>query len=173
MAYEEMSKLENYIQCLHFLRHYSRHVSPPDILEITWPARDGHLPNLTANGVTYSAHRISGLLWNLKIPKFIKKKFQETNKKCQKKGQVWCSGTALGEEWILLAVNESIRQQINSSCKANYMTKGLSGFSSSSDISVTKTRMMIWADHAACMKNKNEYTVPVAKSESKKRLVKA
>jgi hypothetical protein len=53
------------------------------------------------------------------------------------------------------------------------MTKGLSGFSSSSDISVTKTRMMIWADHAACMKNKNEYTVPVAKSESKKRLVKA
>lgn len=52
------------------------------------------------------------------------------------------------------------------------MTKGLSGFSSSSDIiSVIKTRM-IWADHAACMKNKSEYTVPVAKSEGKKLLVK-
>ena len=53
------------------------------------------------------------------------------------------------------------------------MTKGHSGFSRSSDIiSVIKTRMMIWADHAACMENKNEYTVPVAKSEGKKPLVK-
>jgi len=68
--------------------------------------------------------------------------------------------------------NESIRQQINNPYKAKYMTKGLSGFSSSSDIiSVIKTRM-IWADHAACMKNKSEYTVPVAKSEGKKLLVK-
>ena len=66
--------------------------------------------------------------------------------------------------------NESIHQQINNSYKANYITKGLSGFSSSSDIiSVIKTRM-IWADNAACMKNKNEYTVPVAKSEGKKLL---
>jgi len=48
------------------------------------------------------------------------------------------------------------------------MTKGISGLSSSSDIiSVIKTRM-IWADHAACMENKNEYTVPVAKSKGKK-----
>jgi hypothetical protein len=53
------------------------------------------------------------------------------------------------------------------------MTKGLSGFRSSSDISsVIKTRMMIWADHAACRKNKNEYTVPVANSEGRKLLVK-
>jgi len=52
MAYEEMSKLENYIHCLHFLRHYSQHASPHDIWEITWPARDGHLPNLTANRLT-------------------------------------------------------------------------------------------------------------------------
>jgi hypothetical protein len=59
--------------------------------------------------------------------------------------------------------NESIRQQINNSYEANYNKKGLSGFSSSSEIiSVIETRMMIWADHAACKKNKNEYTVPVA-----------
>jgi len=68
--------------------------------------------------------------------------------------------------------NESIRQQINNSYKANYMTKGPSGFSSSSDISVIKTRMMILADHAACVKSKNECIVPVAKSEGKKLLVK-
>jgi hypothetical protein len=66
--------------------------------------------------------------------------------------------------------NESIRQQVNNSYKATNMKKGLSGFSSSSDmIGVIKTR--IWADHAACMENKNEYTVPVVKSEGKKPLV--